>query len=520
MNELQRKFVFAVALVLGIVLGVAMGCFVWRRRTPVAHETSAIVAKGPTARAHSGTTVVEAPPPLTPVQWSQQRLQAIGVTTAEVERKAVSKELRVPGNVDINQRKVAYVQTRFSGWIKKVYANADYQHVRKGEPLFTVYSPDLFSTEQEYLLARQIQSPSSIDTHSPAADDRDWLLKAARDRLQQFGVPASELARLERTKTAQHDITINSPVTGYITELNARPNQYIEVATKLYTIADLSTVWVYANVYQIDIGQLRPGISAVVTVDAYPGQVFHGRIEQILPKVDPATRTVHVRFAFDNPRLELKPGMFVNITISVPLGHQLVIPSSGILQTGARQIAFIDRGGGRIEPREVETGSQLDDHVIVLKGLKAGDRIVTSANFLVDSEAQLQAALGAFSPPPPGAGAAASMNDPFQNVAVIFSSRPSPLQKGKGTIRITLRSADGNPVTGSQVQAIFYMPAMPAMGMAAVRITVVLTDEGNGVYEGSLELPSGGSYRVTITAVRNGQTIASKKIGVNATGGM
>ena len=181
------------------------------------------------------------------------------------------------------------------------------------------------------------------------------------------------------------------------------------------------------------------------------------------------SRTVRVRFAFSNPGLALKPGMFVNVSINVPLGRQFVIPASGALQAGTREIAFIDHGNGYLEPREIQIGPHLDDHVVVLKGLKAGERIVSSANFLLDSEAQLQAAIGSFAPPPPGAGAAASMNAPVQEAAVDFTSNPSPPHKGSDALRVRLRSSDGKPIAGAEVSVAFYMAAMPAMGMAAVR---------------------------------------------------
>jgi RND family efflux transporter MFP subunit len=201
------------------------------------------------------------------------------------------------------------VQTRFPGWIQKVFANATYQYVRKGQALFTIYSPDVLSTEQEYLLAKQNQNAFAHDMHGAASKEGDWLLQAAADRLRQFDIPQREIASLERGGKVQHDIEIDSPVSGYITERNALPNQYVQAESKLYTIADLSTAWVYANVSQTDVGRLKPGNSATVTVDAYPGRRFIGRIDQILPQVDPMTRTVRVRLVFSNPGVVLKPGM-------------------------------------------------------------------------------------------------------------------------------------------------------------------------------------------------------------------
>lgn len=523
MSESKYKLGFGFVLAVCLVLAGVLAYVTWGDKHSMPEEMTVVAAKGPSPAEAPATIQASSSSlasPLTPVHLSPQRLQAIGVTTALVEEQTVSNNLRVPGNVEANERQLAYVQTRFPGWIQKVFANASYQYVRKSQPLFTIYSQELVSTEQEYLLAKQNQQTFATDGHGTAAKERDWLLQAAADRLRQFGVPASELTRLERSGTVQHDITIESPASGYITEFNALPNQYAQAETKLYTIADLSSVWVYANVYQNDVGQLRPGTPATVTVDAYPGRNFRGRIEQILPQVDPMTRTVRVRLVFSNPGLALKPGMFVNVSINVPLGRQLVIPASGALQAGTREIAFIDHGSGYLEPRQIEIGPRLDDHVVVLKGLKAGERIVNSANFLLDSEAQLQAAIGSFAPPPPGAGAAASMNVPAQEVAVDFTSDPSPPQKGSNTLRVKLRSADGKPIAGAEVSIAFYMAAMPAMGMAAVRKQATLSDKGDGSYEGALDLPSGGSYQVTIKAQHSGQTIAAKQLSVNATGGM
>jgi multidrug efflux pump subunit AcrA (membrane-fusion protein) len=524
MKEANYKSAFVVVVVLCVALGGALAYVLWGQRNTAREEPSIVAAKGPDAPTSmpmkADASTASAPAPLSPVQLSPQRLQSIGVTTATAEMRTITNDLRVPGNVDINEREVSYLQTRFPGWIQKVFANATYQYVHKGQPMFTIYSPELVSTEQEYLLAKKNQTAFNNDGHGMAAKESDWLLSAAADRLGQFGVPASEVQRLEKTGTVQHDITIDSPVSGYITEFNALPNQFTEAGTKLYTIANLSSVWVYANVFQNDVGQLRPGTPAQVTVDAYPGRTFRGRIDQILPQVDPTTRTVRVRFVFSNPGLALKPGMFVNVSMSIPLGRQLVIPASGALQSGTREVAFLDHGNGYLEPREIEIGPRLDDHVVVLKGLKAGDKIVSSANFLVDSEAQLQAAIGSFAPPPPGAGEAASMNSPAEQVSTDFTSTPSPPQKGSNTLRVKLTGAGNKAVTGAQVTVTFYMPAMPAMGMAAIKKTASLTDRGDGRYEGPLDLPSGGSYQVTIVATNGGQTIATKQVAVNVAGGM
>jgi Cu(I)/Ag(I) efflux system membrane fusion protein/cobalt-zinc-cadmium efflux system membrane fusion protein len=295
---------------------------------------------------------------------------------------------------------------------------------------------------------------------------------------------------------------------------------YVQPETRLYTVADLSTVWVYAQVFQNDLGRVKVGDPAVLTVDAYPRRNFAGRVDFIWPQVDMTTRTVRARLVFPNPDTALKPGMFVDVTLHILMGQQLVIPASGVFQSGTRQIAFVDRGGGYLEPRKVELGSRAGDQFIILKGLKAGERIVTSANFLIDSESQVQAALGSFVPPPPGAGAAAAMNNPASaQAAVEFTTDPSPPRKGANTVRVRLISG-GAPVTGAELSVTFFMPAMPAMGMAAMRTVATLTDKGGGMYEGRGELQSGGTWQVTILARKNGQVIANKQLTVNAEGGM
>jgi RND family efflux transporter MFP subunit len=444
-------------------------------------------------------------------------MQEIGVTTATVEMKDVNDDLSVPGNVDIDEQRLAYVQTRFPGWIQDVSANATYQYVHKGQRLFTIYSPDLVSSEQEYLLARQNQKAFSQDAHGMGAQDGGWLQKAAEERMLQFGVPAQTIAELEQSGKVQRNIAVESPASGYIIERNALPNAYVQPETKLYTIADLSTVWVYANVFQNDVGRLKPGDPAQVTVDAYPGRHFNGRIDQILPQVDMTTRTVRVRLVFSNPGVVLKPGMYVNVAIAVRLGRQMVIPSSSVLQTGTRAIAFVDHGNGNLEPLVVTTGPQLDNSVVVLSGLKAGDKVVSSANFLVDSEAQLQAAAGAFAPASalPAAGA-----PPASRIQIDLSTQPSPPQKGANTVQVKLTSNDGKPLSGAQVSAVFFMPAMPAMGMAAEHAAAALAGKGNGLYEGSVQLSSGGTWQVTVTIQRGGQAVGTKQLSLTATGGM
>ena len=234
------------------------------------------------------------------------------------------------------------------------------------------------------------------------------------------------------------------------------------------------------------------------------------------------TRTARARLVFSNSQLTLSPGMFVNVSVDVNLGKQLAIPASGVLQSGTRQIVFVDRGSGYLEPREVQLGPQANGDYVVLKGLHLGEHIVTSANFLVDSESQLQAAIGSYASPPPGSSAAESKNSSTsQTMAQVeFSPEPQTPQKGTNLYRVKLSTVDGSPVTGAQVSVRSYMAGMPEMGMAAKNVVTPLVEKGNGVYEGQVTLDSGGTWKVTVTVFKNGAALATKQLSLQVQGGM
>lgn len=519
MINYRKAFLFAV--IGNLVLVVAIAAIWWhssrRSKTDAMARPAQNADATPPAASSENSGPAPGDAPLVPVQLSPERMQTIGVRFGRVERKSVSDEIRVTGNVGVDETRLAYVQTRFAGYIQKVFADATFQYLRKGQPLFTIYSPDLAATEQEYLVARQNKRSVATSTIPGVKEGADSLVEAAAERLKQWGVSQKELARLESTGQAEQVLTFDSPVAGYITERNALPNLTVQPDTRLYTVADLSTVWVFAEIFQNDVGRIKPGDRATIAVDAYPGRTFNGRIDFIYPQVDMTTRTVRARIVVSNPQLKLTPGMFVTVVLESPRGLQLVIPSSGVLQSGTRQVVFVNRGQGYLEPREVELGARTGDDFAVLKGLKEGDEIVTSANFLIDSESQLQAALGFFAPPPEASlGSAASA--PQANVEL--TTDPAPPRRGRNTVRVRLSTASGASLSGADVSVAFLMPAMPAMGMAAMRAQATLAESGTGLYEGAVQLDSGGTWQVTVIAKKNGQAVAAKKFSLNATGGM
>lgn len=527
-----RRAFWAVLVI--AVAAIAIAVSLWQRlnhrnsemqRQPVSQaptaESASPAAESASSTQMPGMDASTKGEPLAPVQLSPQRMQSIGLQIGEVEYKPVKDELRLYGNVQANERRIEYVQTRFAGWIKNVYADATGDFVRKGQPLFTIYSPDLVTTEQEYLLAKRNQLSLQKSPLSGAPQEAASLVELARQRLLQWQISPEQIETLDRTGKVINEVTFYSPISGYVTERNALPNLYVQPETRLYTIADLSQVWVMAQVFQNDAGKIKPGDPAEVTVDAYPGKAFRGRVDYLLPQVDVNTRTVQVRLVFANPGLRLRPGMYVNAKIGIPFGRALVVPASAAFHSGVKNLLFIYRGQGRIEPRQVQFGPRVDDQIVVLSGVKAGDQIVTSANFLIDSEAQLQAAEGAFMPPPPGAGQAAAMNGkPAQQARLEFSIEPSPPRKGSNGVRVKLTGDDGRPIDGADVTVTFFMAAMPAMGMSAMKTTVHAAGKGNGTYEGHGDLGSGGSWQVTIVATKDGQVLAQKQVTVIAEGGM
>jgi Cu(I)/Ag(I) efflux system membrane fusion protein/cobalt-zinc-cadmium efflux system membrane fusion protein len=453
---------------------------------------------------------------LAPIQVSPEKRQLIGLQFATVEWKELKDLIQATALVEPDEQQEGYVQTRFSGWIRNVYVNQTYQYVRRGQPLFTIYSPDLVSAEHEYLLALDTTSGLRQSDVQGVASGAESLVQAALERLKLFGVAPREIARLKREQTVRDAVEIDSPMSGYVTEWSALPNKYVQPDAKLYSITNLSRVWVYAAVYQSQIGELKVRDPVSVTVDAYPGRTFKGRVDFIWQAIDPATRAARVRCALLNPEGLLKIGMYVGIALEPRLGSGLVIPDSGVFRTGTHNIVFIDRSDGYLPPVEVQLGPHAGQQFVVLKGLQPGQQVVSSANFLIDSESQLQAALGTFAPPPPGASAAA--NTPSGSVEI--RTDPSPPHKGSNEVLVTVRDPSGRQVNDAEVSAVFFMPAMPAMGMAAMRVEAKPTPKGNGVYAATINLQSGGTWNVTVTANKSGRQIASHQLSMSAAGGM
>jgi RND family efflux transporter MFP subunit len=338
-----------------------------------------------------------APPasmPMGTINVSPEKQQLIGVRYGTVEMAAGIHNFRAAGKVAADETRVAKVQSKVEGWIDKVHVNFIGKLVEKGQPLLTLYSPEMLATQQEYLLALKSRNIMKGSPLRSSLEQSDSLVVAARRRLELWDLGEAQIEEIARTGEPVKNITLYSPITGYVMERKAFPKQRITPETELYTVVDLSKVWIMADVFQNEAPMIREGMPARVTPSYGGGQTFSARVNYIQPQVDSMTRTLKVRLEADNPALALKPDMFVDVDFQVAMPRRLVVPAEAVLDAGLKKTVFVDRGNGYLEPRQVETGEQIGDRVEITKGLKAGERIVTSGNFLIDSESQLKAAAG------------------------------------------------------------------------------------------------------------------------------
>ena len=323
-----------------------------------------------------------------------ERLQTIGAKFQEAARRPLDKMIRTVGRVEIDERLIARVNIKFEGWIDTLLVSAIGDHVEKGQKLFTIYSPDLVATQEEYLLALQGVRELGASEFPEVARGAKSLLEATKRRFQLWDITENHIRDLERTGKVLKTLPMHSPITGTVIRMEARTGTHVTPGTELYMIADLSHIWILADIYEYELPFISVGQEATVTLTYDPQTVLGARASFIYPTLDPQTRTAKVRFTLENPHEKLKPDMYANVELKIPLGTRLAIPRDAILESGERHVIFIHHGGGKLEWRNVKIGVQAGDWVEVLEGLKEGDHIVTSANFLIDSESQLKAAVG------------------------------------------------------------------------------------------------------------------------------
>ncbi len=328
--------------------------------------------------------------PMGTIRMSEEKQQLIGVQFGDVTPGSGTHSFRSVGKVAMDETRFSKVQTRIDGWIEKVFVDFTGKFVEKGQPLLTMYSPEMLASQQEYLLAlrsREIMRGSPLITSQQQTDS---LIAAARKRLELFSLSDAQIQEITRTQQPLTNITIYSPISGYVMVRNAFPKQRITPETELYTIVDLSRVWILADVFENEASMIRMGMPAEISLSYAGGKKINGRVSNIQPQMDPTTRTLKVRIEIANPNMLLKPDMFVDVDFSVAMSARMTILAEAVLDTGLKKTVFVDRGNGYLEPRQVETGEKIGDRIEITKGLALTDRIVISSHFLIDSESQLK----------------------------------------------------------------------------------------------------------------------------------
>lgn len=352
----------------------------------------------PASSLHGATTDTASANETSVIRIAPEMVARLGIVTVAAEEGPIAQTIRTVGRLEPAQDRVTQVQTRMQGWVTRLDASAQGNPVHRGEPLLAIYSPEITAVEEEYRIATlaELRMSSSPD---PDARARAMNLKeSALERLRRLDLPEDEIERLVATGEASRSFDVLSPVTGYVLELGIRQGAQVEPGQTLYTLADLTEVWLLADAYEGEMDSVREGARAHAVFRQIPGETFAGQVEYVYPTLDGEARTNKLRIVLANPRLRLRPGMFADVTISLPAERGVSIPLDAVIRTGTRDIAYVEVGPGRYEARDLHLGAQRDGRYLVLHGLAKGDKVVSRANFFIDSEASLRRALQSGAP--------------------------------------------------------------------------------------------------------------------------
>ncbi|WP_455243871.1 efflux RND transporter periplasmic adaptor subunit [Petrachloros mirabilis] len=466
--------------------------------------------------------------------------QLIGVKTAAVKKRRLETVVRAVGRVEFDEQRVTHVNLRVSGWVEELFVDFTGQLVHKGQPLFTLYSPDLVASQDEYLLALKAREKVRDSPISEVLAQADQLVDATRDRLHLWTMTNKQIDELARRGKAQTYISMTSPATGHVIDKRVFKGKFVEPGMTLYTIANLSTIWVHAEIYEYEVPFVKVGQPATVTFVAYPGEQFHGRVSYIYPYLNKEARTVKVRLELPNPGLQLKPDMYGDALIKVDRGNTLAIPEQAVVDSGTRTLVFVVRGEGLFEPRIVKLGPRIGSYLEVSEGLAEGEQIVTSGNFLIDSESKLMAAtnmMGALGMggirmeqarmgdmDMGGMDMGGTMSEQTEQVApmtgkkvggitMMLSTEPTVPRVGENVIRVNLKEESRRPASASKVLLTYTMP-MPGM----VPATIPMALQKDGVYQAKANLGMAGQWDLTVTIQRPGQQELKETFSVIAGG--
>ena len=512
---MARSTRWLVALIGVVMLGtLVIGGAAWlmhARRSST--ETASSTAASPSAAGGVAMpTDVHAEVPRGVITIDAHRQQLLGVRLAPAVREALGADVRTTGTVRYDETRQTDINVKLDGWIRQLHVDYTGQVVQRGQPLFTLYSPDLLAAQREYLLALRTRDGVHAATITDAREFAGRIVDAARQKLALWDFSADDIATLERTGEPREAVTFPSPAAGVVVEKTAVQGMHVTAGQTLYRLADLSTVWVEADVYEQDIGSVRVGQRATVTLDAYPGDAFQGRAVYVYPFVDEKTRTAKVRFQLPNGRGRLKPGMYATVQLRGAESIALTVPTNAVLDSGTQRIVFVSSDGGTFTPRTVKTGRRTTERVEILDGLQEGEQVATSATFFLDSESQLRAGLQNYEAPTPSSANAAAVS----TLDITFHSLPDPPRTGESTFEVAVKDAAGQALADAEVRVQQFMPAMPTMNMPAMRTEAVLPHVGGGLYRGPAQVMMAGRWDVTVTVTRAGQTVGRKQFAVVA----
>jgi len=389
----HSKRFWVIAGILAIVLGI--GLYFWA--TGIEKQAAKSEHQGMDMSSTGGEPGMQPEQPTT-VMVNARKQQLIGVKTEKAEVLPITHIIRTVALVEVDERNLEHVNIKLEGWIEKLYVRFTGEEVKKDQMLFEIYSPDLVASQEEYLLALKAVRTLGDSEFSVVAESARRVLDSTRERFSLWDITPDHIEDLERTGKVLRTLPLHSPISGYVLKMNVREGGYITPSTETFVLADLSNIWVLADLYEFEIPYVKLGQKSEITLPYFPNEIFEGTVTYIYPVLDPKTRTVKVRFELPNPGWRLKPEMFANVTLEIPLGERLVVPNTAVLDSGTRQVVFVDTGGGMFEARNVTLGVKSREWYEVLEGVKEGEMVVTSGNFLIDSESSLGSAMDMMMP--------------------------------------------------------------------------------------------------------------------------
>jgi membrane fusion protein, copper/silver efflux system len=337
----------------------------------------------------------ETPPGLSPVKLDKEAEVLAGIRTETAERRSMQYEIRTVGIVLPDETRIRHIHTKISGWVEQLFVSFTGQLVKKGDRVLTIYSPELLASQEEFLKARELAGRFSKSAIPEVREGGKDLVESARRRLELFDVPAGFMDELERTGVVRRSVPLMSPDSGFVTVKSTFEGQQVEPGMELFSVTDLSQVWIEADFYEYESRSVKPGQEATILFPYDPGRSFKGRVSYIYPYLNPESRTLRVRFDVPNPGFGLKPSMYVDVLLAVTVPESVLVPDSAVMDSGIRQIVFVSKGEGLFEPREVRVGLRTEGVAQILSGLTEGEKVAVGANFLLDSESRLRSAVGA-----------------------------------------------------------------------------------------------------------------------------